>query len=116
MSPTIPIKLTDRDENPLDKGKLKQFITIANQLRKEQITDATASYALTEISRNKRNVKENEPNINDIAYIHEENKFVAPRYAKIVGFKSRQTAITLTKKGIEEHPILDLHPFIKAKT
>ena len=116
MSPTIPIKLTDRDENPLDKGKLKQFITIANQLRKEQITDATASYALTEISRNKRNVKENEPNINDIAYIHEENKFVAPRYAKIVGFKSRQTAITLTKKGIEEHPILNLHPFIKAKT
>ena len=116
MSPTIPIKLTDRDEKPLDKGKLKQFIAMANQLRKEQITDASASYAHTEISRNKRNVKENEPKINDIAYIHEENKFVAPRYAKIVGFKSKQTAITLTKKGIEEHPILNLHPFIKAKT
>ena len=114
LFPAGPIRLSDTDEKPMDSGKLREFIALANKIRKEQIIDATSSYCHSDMTRNKRNVKEDEPNINDIAYIHEENKFQSPRYAKIVGFKSKQTAITLSKKGLEEHPIINLHPFVKA--
>ena len=116
LSPAIPVTVSNNSEISPDNGKLKEYIAIANSLRKEQIIDATDKYKDTQISRNKRNVKDDEPRVNDIAYIHEANKFQSPRYAKIVGFKSKQTAILLTKKGLEEHPILNLHPFIKAKT
>ena len=116
LSPAIPVTASSNSEVIPDDKKLKEYLAIANTLRKEQIIDASNHYEHTEISRNKRTTKDDEPRINDLAYIHEENKFQSPRYAKIVGFKSKQTAILLTKKGLEEHPILNLHPFIKAKT
>ena len=115
LFPAAPVRLSDKDEKPMDNGKLREFIALANKIRKEQIIDATSNYCHSDMTRNKRNVKEDEPKINDIAYIHEENKFQSPRYAKIVGFKSKQTAITLSKKGLEEHPIINLHPFVKAR-
>ena len=115
LFPAAPIRLSDIEEKPMDNGKLREFIALANKLRKEQIIDATSNYCHSDMTRNKRNVKEDVPKINDIAYIHEENKFQPPRYAKIVGFKSKQTAITLSKRGLEEHPIINLHPFVKAE-
>ena len=55
---------------------------------------------------------ERQPNLNDIVFLHEIDKFEKPRFGKIVGFRTPQTAILSTKRGLEEHPIINIHPFI----
>ena len=69
LFPAAPVRLSDKDEKPMDNGKLREFIALANKIRKEQIIDATSNYCHSDMTRNKRNVKEDEPKINDIAYI-----------------------------------------------
>ena len=93
------------------EGKLKEYISIANMLRKEQIIDSTERYAPNILNRN-TDTKGRYPELNDIVYLHELSKFEKPRFAKIVGFSSPQTAVLRSKRGLEEHPIINIHPFI----